>query len=134
MVLLAASASARDVVMPISLGVVVLLWVVVFSYRQTVRAYTSSGGAFVVASDNFGPSAGLVAAAALLTDYVLTVAVSIAAGVLALSSAATSLHAHQLELALVFLLVIATVNLGGCARRASSSPSPRTASSWPWWR
>ena len=112
-VVLAASASARDLVMPISLGVAALLWIVVFSYRQTVRAYTSNGGAYVVASDNFGPFAGLVAAAALLTDYVLTVAVSIAAGALALSSAATSLHPYQLELALGFLGLIALVNLRG---------------------
>jgi amino acid transporter len=112
-VLLAASASAHDLVMPISLGVAALLWIVVFSYRQTVRAYTSNGGAYVVASDNFGPFAGLVAAAALLIDYVLTVAVSIAAGVLALSSAETSLHPYLLELALGFLLLVAIVNLRG---------------------
>src|SRR5688500_13444535 len=65
-VLLAASASARDLVLPLSVGVVALLWIVVFSYRQTVRSYPTGGGAYVVASDNLGRSAGLLAAAALL--------------------------------------------------------------------
>ena len=86
-VLVAASASAAHLVFPISLAIAALLAIVVLSYRQTVLVYESSGGAYVVAKDNLGKVPSLVAAAALLTDYVLTVAVSVAAGVLALTSA-----------------------------------------------
>ena len=86
-VLVAASASAAHLVFPISLAIAALLAIVVLSYRQTVLVYESSGGAYVVAKENLGTLPSLVAAAALLTDYVLTVAVSVAAGVLALTSA-----------------------------------------------
>src|SRR5262245_47729334 len=75
-------------IIPISLAIVVLLWLVGLSYRQTIYAYPSGGGAYLVAKDNLGRFAGLVAAAALLVDYVLTVAVSITAGVAAITSAA----------------------------------------------
>src|SRR3954463_10700127 len=84
-VLVAASASAAHLVFPISLAIAALLAIVVLSYRQTVLVYESSGGAYVVAKENLGRIPSLVAAAALLTDYVLTVAVSVAAGVLALA-------------------------------------------------
>src|SRR6476660_6796369 len=77
-VLVAASASAAHLVFPISLAIAALLAIVVLSYRQTVLVYESSGGAYVVAKDNLGRVPSLVAAAALLTDYVLTVAVSVA--------------------------------------------------------
>ena len=77
---------------PISLAIAGLLAIVVASYRQTVVVYETSGGAYVVAKENLGKLPSLVAAAALLTDYILTVAVSVAAGVLALTSAVTSLR------------------------------------------
>lgn len=112
-VLLAASAGARDLLLPISLGIALLLAVVVSSYRQTVRAYSSSGGAYVVARENLGRTPSLVAAGALMVDYVLTVAVSIAAGVLALTSAVPGLAASRLELALVLLAGLAIANLRG---------------------
>ena len=73
-------------IVPISVSIIILLCVVYFSYRQTITAYPQGGGSYTVASDNLGPAAGLVAGAALLTDYVLTVSVSIAAGVAALTS------------------------------------------------
>src|SRR5207253_919308 len=73
-ILVAASASAAHFVFPISLAIAALLGIVVLSYRQTVRVYESSGGAYVVAKENLGKIPSLVAAAALLTDYVLTVA------------------------------------------------------------
>ena len=79
-VLVAASATAAHLVFPISIAIAVLLAIVVLSYRQTVRVYETSGGAYVVARENLGTLPSLVAAAALLTDYVLTVAVSISAG------------------------------------------------------
>jgi amino acid transporter len=84
-VLVAASAASAHLVLPISIAIAALLAIVVVSYRQTVRAYETSGGAYVVARDNLGKLPSLVAAAALLVDYVLTVAVSVAAGVLALT-------------------------------------------------
>ena len=90
-VLFAVSISGRDLILPLSGAVAALLAIVVLSYRQTVRAYTTSGGAYAVAKDNLGTTAGLTAAAALLIDYVLTVAVSISAGVTAITSAYASL-------------------------------------------
>src|SRR5438067_10114711 len=112
-VLIAASASAAHFAFPISLGIAALLAIVVLSYRQTVLVYESSGGAYVVAKENLGRTPSLVAAAALLTDYVLTVAVSVAAGVLALTSAVTALRGHELTLSLVCVVLIALANLRG---------------------
>ena len=85
-VLLAISATSTHLVFPISIGIACLLGIVVLSYRQTVRVYETSGGAYVVARENLGTAPSLVAAAALLTDYVLTVAVSISAGIDAITS------------------------------------------------
>src|SRR3981189_1502166 len=73
-------------VIPISIGIGTLLAIVATSYRQTIHAYPSGGGAYIVAKENLGTNAGLVAGASLLVDYVLTVAVSIAAGVAAITS------------------------------------------------
>ena len=83
------------------------------SYRQTVLAYETSGGAYIVAKENLGRVPSLVAAAALLTDYILTVAVSVAAGVLALTSAVTGLQGHELALSLMFVVLITLANLRG---------------------
>ncbi len=112
-VLIAASATAGHLVFPLSLAIAALLAIVVVSYRQTVRAYETSGGAYVVAKDNLGTLPSLVGAAALLTDYVLTVAVSIAAGIFAVTSIAPSLASHKVLLSLVCLGVIVFVNLRG---------------------
>ena len=112
-VLLAASASSSEWVLPITGAIAVLLVLVMLSYRQTVQAYPSGGGAYVVAGENLGRSAGLVAGACLLVDYVLTVAVSVAAGVLAISSAASSLQDARVELSLLFLLVLTVANMRG---------------------
>ncbi len=112
-VLLAASASALHLILPISIAIACLLAIVALSYTQTVRAYETSGGAYVVAKDNLGTLPSLVAGAALLTDYVLTVAVSVAAGILAITSAAPSLSHLKVELALGCILVITLVNLRG---------------------
>jgi len=112
-VLLAAAATGRDQLLPVSGAIALLLAIVVLSYQQTVRVYESSGGAYVVAKENLGTLPSLVAAAALLTDYVLTVAVSVAAGVVALVSAAPSLAPHRLTLALAFLGLITVANLRG---------------------
>jgi amino acid transporter len=112
-VLIGASAGAAHLAFPISLAIATLLAIVVLSYRQTVLVYQSSGGAYVVAKENLGRVPSLVAAAALLTDYVLTVAVSVAAGVLALTSAVTSLQGHELTLSLICVVLIALANLRG---------------------
>ena len=112
-VLLAVSATSAHLVFPISIGIACLLGVVVLSYRQTVRVYGTSGGAYVVARENLGTAPSLVAAAALLTDYVLTVAVSISAGIYAITSFAPSLGAHKVGLSLACLAVIVLANLRG---------------------
>jgi amino acid transporter len=112
-VLAAAGTAALTNVVPISAGVATLLAIVVISYRQTIRAYPSGGGAYVVAHDNLGLYAGLTAGASLLIDYVLTVSVSIVAGVDAIVSAAPSLEPHQVELAIALVAFVALANLRG---------------------
>jgi amino acid transporter len=112
-VLVAASAGSGHLVLPISVAIAAVLAVVVLSYTQTVQAYETSGGAYVVARDNLGTLPSLVAAAALLADYILTVAVSVTAGVLALSSAAPSLTSHKVLLSLLFVVLLTLVNLRG---------------------
>jgi len=112
-VLLAVSASSAHLVFPISIGIACLLGIVVLSYRQTVRVYETSGGAYVVARENLGTAPSLVAAAALLTDYVLTVAVSISAGIYAITSFTPSLSSHKVGLSLACLVVIVLANLRG---------------------
>jgi amino acid transporter len=112
-VLVAASAGAAHLVLPISAAIAALLGIVVLSYRQTVRAYETSGGAYVVARDNLGRMPSLLAAAALLVDYVLTVAVSVAAGVLALTSAVPSLDAYKVPLSLLCVVLLTLANLRG---------------------
>ncbi|MGP3936269.1 APC family permease [Nonomuraea sp. KM88] len=97
----------------VAAAVVALLVVVVVSYRQVVYAYPGGGGSYAVASANLGPSAGLVVAAALLVDYVMTVAVSVAAGVDNIISAFPVLHEHRVGLAVGFVAVLATMNLRG---------------------
>ena len=112
-VLVAASAAAASKILPISAVIAALLAIVVISYRQTVQAYQTSGGAYVVAKENLGTMPSLIAAAALLVDYVLTVAVSVAAGILALTSLAPSLDSHKVALSLGAVLLVTLVNLRG---------------------
>ena len=97
----------------VALAVVILLAVVVISYRQVVRAYPSGGGSYEVASRNLGPSAGLVVAAALLIDYIMTVAVSVAAGVDNIISALPSLNPHRVAIAVGFIVLLTALNLRG---------------------
>jgi amino acid transporter len=97
----------------VAVGVAALLSIVVLSYRQTCYAYPSGGGAFAVSLENFGPGAALVAAAALLVDYVMTVAVSIVSGVVAITSAVTSLAPHAVALSVGFVVLLALANLRG---------------------
>ncbi|MGH2787498.1 MAG: APC family permease [Actinomycetota bacterium] len=113
LVLIAVGATAMSLVVPIALAVAALLAIVVTSYRQTVRAYPQGGGAYRVARENLGKYPGLFAASALLIDYVLTVAVSIVAGVAAIISAVESLAPHRVTLALLFVAFVTLMNLRG---------------------
>src|SRR5277367_1999168 len=100
-------------IVPISTSIVVLLAIVYFSYRQTIAAYPGGGGSYTVASENLGTYPGLLAAAALMLDYVLTAAVGISAGVGALVSAVPQLQPHTLALCLGILVIVTIVNLRG---------------------
>jgi amino acid transporter len=108
-----AALAALDYLIPISLVVVVLLTIVALSYRQTIFAYPGGGGSYVVSRENLGVNPSLVAGASLLTDYVLTVAVSISAGVAAITSAVESLRGRQVALGLILIGVITLGNLRG---------------------
>src|SRR5882762_3813541 len=112
-VLLLAGTAALTASLPIGGVLVVLLFVVGFSYRQTIKAYPNGGGSYIVAKDNLGTLPGLTAAASLLIDYVLTVSVSVAAGVAAIISAFPSLNGHQVSLSLLFILLLTVANLRG---------------------
>ena len=111
--LVVAGVSAFTYAIPISLVIAALLAVVAFSYRQTIHAYPTGGGAYIVAKENIGAMAGLIAAASLLVDYTLTVSVSISAGVLAITSAFPRADAYRVELCLVFLALLMLGNLRG---------------------
>ncbi len=112
-VLVLVSIGALTFATPIAFVIAAILAIVVFSYRQTIHAYPSGGGAYIVAKDNLGEMPALIAAASLLIDYVLTVAVSIAAGVAAITSAIPQWHVNRVEMTLAFVLVLMLGNLRG---------------------
>lgn len=112
-VLMVGGPGALNLGQPISLLIAALLLIVVFSYRKTIQAYPGGGGAYIVARDNLGPGFGLTAAAALLIDYTLTVAVSIAAGVSAITSAIPSLHVNRVVMSLALITLLMLGNLRG---------------------
>ena len=125
----ATSGASFTFVVPVSVGIAVLLGIVATSYRQTIHAYPSGGGAYIVAKENLGTSPGLIAAAALLVDYVLTVSVSIAAGVAAITSAVQGtryawLDEHRVILCLVFIAFIAIANLRGVRESGALFAAP----------
>src|SRR5882672_9122197 len=118
LVLVAAGSTTIVYLPPIAIGITLLLVILVLSYRQTIHAYPSGGGAYIVAKDNLGTRTGLVAAASLLVDYILTVAVSVSAGVAAITSAAQGtrfafLHEHRVLIGIFFVAFIAVINLRG---------------------
>ena len=113
LVLMLAGAAAIHLAVPISLAITALMVIVVISYQQTIHAYPSGGGSYIVARANLGTVAGLIAAAALLVDYVLTVAVSVAAGVAAITSALPELATHKIVLGVAFVTAIALANIRG---------------------
>jgi amino acid transporter len=127
LVLALAGAGALGLVRPLSAAVAVLLAVVVISYRQTVRAYPHGGGAYIVARENLGEVPGLVAGGALMIDYVLTVAVSIAAGVAAIASAFPVVAEHRIATALGFVAMVTLANLRGVREAGSLFAIPTYA-------
>jgi amino acid transporter len=112
-VLVLVGAAALGHATPIAFTIAAILAIVVFSYRQTIHAYPSGGGAYLVSKDNLGETPALIAAASLLIDYVLTVAVSIAAGVAAITSAFPQLHFSRVEMTLAFVVLLMLGNLRG---------------------
>lgn len=126
-VLLLAGAGVLTLTMPITIVIVVVLAIVVASYQQTIYAYPNGGGSYIVASDNLGPGAGLVAAGALLTDYVLTVSVSVAAGVAALTSIVPGLFDHRVAVGVGFVVLICLGNLRGLRESATIFAIPTYA-------
>lgn len=112
-ILVLAGAAATHLAVPIALAITALLAIVAISYQQTIHTYPSGGGSYIVARENLGDIPGLVAAAALLVDYVLTVAVSVAAGVAAITSAVPALQTHKVVLGVVFVAAIALANIRG---------------------
>jgi len=113
LVLTGASVSILQTSWPIGIAIALLLAIVATSYRQTIYAYPQGGGAYRVSRENLGLIPGLTAASALLIDYVLTVAVSISAGVAAITSAVPSLGPHKVALAIVFIVFVGMANLRG---------------------
>ena len=113
LVLMLAGSAALSYSLPVALGIAALLAIVVISYRQTVAAYPQGGGAYLVAKDNIGRYPALTAAAALLVDYVLTVSVSVVAGIAALTSAMPQLHSYRVVLSVIAVVGIALGNLRG---------------------
>jgi amino acid transporter len=123
-VLVLAGVGALALTMPITVAIVVVLAIVVVSYLQVIRAYPNGGGSYIVALDNLGTIPGLVAAAALLTDYVLTVAVSTSAGVAAITSAFPELFAHRVELSVAVVIVMTVLNLRGIRESGTIFAAP----------
>jgi len=120
----AGAASYLGLAAPISVAVALLLAIVVASYRQTCYAYPSGGGAYIVSKENLGEKASLTAAAALLVDYVMTVAVSVVSGVVAITSAISALAPHAVELSIVFVVVLAVLNLRGVKEAGTAFALP----------
>ncbi len=119
LVLITVSAAAFWYSIPIAIGVLILLFALISSYRQIIFAYPHGGGAYVVSKENLGLYSGLIAGGSLLVDYILTVAVSVSAGTDAIMSAFPSLHSYNVIIAIIFVLLITTLNLRGVTESAS---------------
>jgi amino acid transporter len=125
-------ADAFSRVIPITIGIATLLVIVAISYRQTIHAYPSGGGAYIVAKDNLGTMPGLIAAASLLVDYILTVSVSVAAGVAAITSTFVGtrlawLDNHRVSFCIFFIAFIAIANLRGVRESGALFAGPTYA-------
>lgn len=129
LVLITAGTGALTLSIPVCVAIVMLLLTVGFSYRQTIHAYPQGGGAYIVAHENLGELPGLIAAGALLIDYVLTVAVSVAAGVFAITSLASTwgypaLSSYRVEIALACIAFITIINLRGVRESGAIFAAP----------
>jgi len=125
MVILALAGSAAfGFSVPISLAIIALLTILTISYEQTIHAYPNGGGAYIVARDNLGEFPALIAAAALLTDYILTVAVSISSGVAQLVSAFPELYEYRVTVAIILVFVIMVINLRGVRESGAALSIP----------
>lgn len=113
LVLIAAGSLALSYSLPVAMAIIGLLTILVISYFQTIKAYPKGGGSYIVSKDNLGTNASLVAAAALMLDYILTVAVSVAAGVAALTSAFPILYPERIPLGVFIIIFITIMNLKG---------------------
>lgn len=111
--LVAVGYAAFSFSLPIALGIIALIWLLVISYRQVISTYPQGGGAYMVAKENLGPHWGRLTGASLLIDYILTVAVSISAGVMAITSAFPSTIPYKIELCVVLVLIMVWLNLRG---------------------
>ncbi len=112
-VLVLAGSGALSISMPIAGAIILLLAIIILSYRQTIRAYPHGGGAYIVARENLGLYPGLIAGGSLMIDYILTVAVSVSAGVAALTSAVPTLFPLRVELCVFFIFLLMLANLRG---------------------
>ncbi|KWW16556.1 MULTISPECIES: APC family permease [Peribacillus] len=118
-VLITVGAAAFWYSIPIAIGVLILLTALILSYRQIIFAYPHGGGAYVVSKNNLGINPGLIAGGSLLVDYILTVAVSVSAGTDAITSAFPSLHAYNVGIAIIFVILLTILNLRGVTESAS---------------
>jgi amino acid transporter len=123
-ILAAAGTIAFGFVFPISLAIVALLAIVTISYEQTIHAYPDGGGAYIVARDNLGEFPALVAGASLLTDYILTVSVSIASGVAQITSAFPEIYEYRSVMAVIFIFFIMLINLRGVKESGAAFAVP----------
>lgn len=125
MIILAiAGSGAMGHVFPISLAIVTLMAIVTISYEQTIHAYPGGGGAYIVARDNLGELPAQTAGAALLTDYILTVAVSISSGVSQITSAFPNLYLYRVEISVVMVVIIMLINLRGVKESGATFAIP----------
>lgn len=120
----ALGAAAFGYSIPIAIGISLLYWIVVASYQQTIRAYPTGGGAYIVSRDNLGELPAQTAGAALLVDYILTVSVSIAAGVAAIDSAIPALLPYRVEVCLLFTAFMTVINLRGVRESGWTAAGP----------
>src|SRR5919112_2042016 len=123
-VLSVAGSLAYGYVFPISIAIVALLTIVTISYQQTIHAYPGGGGAYIVSRDNLGELPAQIAGASLLTDYILTVAVSISAGVAQIVSAYPSLDPYRVQIAVVAVILIMLLNLRGVKESGTAIALP----------
>ena len=133
-ILVIAGIGAIGLTMPLTIVICAVLAIVATSYWQTIRAYPKGASSYLVTSDNLGSTAGLVAAAALLIDYTLTVAVSVSAAVAAITSVIPELFPERVLLAVGIVTLLMLGNLRGVRESGTILWHPRTCTSWPSWR